>query len=74
MRGLASSLGKLRAGEKGREASRHGGQPHDPRRVAGSVDDAVWNEIGIEEAAIRANPQATGDPVLIGVFGTAARI
>lgn len=37
------------------------------------VDNAIWNEIGIEEAAIRADPGATRDPVLIGVFGTAAR-
>ena len=39
------------------------------QRLAGNVDDAIWSEMGIEEAAIRANPQATGDPVLIGVFG-----
>jgi hypothetical protein len=25
--------------------------------------------IGLEESNIRANPQATNDPVLIGVFG-----
>ena len=28
----------------------------------------IWRAIGREEAAIRANPQATRDPVLIGVF------
>jgi hypothetical protein len=33
------------------------------------VDDAIWTEIGIEEAAIRANPRATNDPLLIGAFG-----
>ena len=44
------------------------------RRLSGTIDDAVWNEIGIEEAAIRANPEATRDPVLIGVFGAAAQI
>jgi hypothetical protein len=33
------------------------------------VDDAIWTEIGNEEAAIRADPAATRDPVLIGVFG-----
>lgn len=44
------------------------------RRLSGAIDDAVWNEIGIEEAAIRANPEATRDPVLIGVFGAAAQI
>ena len=36
---------------------------------AGNIDDAIWNEIGNEEALIRANPQATNDPLLIGVFG-----
>jgi hypothetical protein len=29
----------------------------------------IYRAIGREEAAIRADPQATGDPVLIGVFG-----
>lgn len=38
------------------------------QRLAGNVDDAIWTEIGVEEAAIRADPQATGDPLLIGVF------
>jgi hypothetical protein len=33
------------------------------------VDNAIWSAIGYEEAAIRANPQKTNDPVLIGVFG-----
>jgi hypothetical protein len=33
------------------------------------VDDAIWTEMGREEAAIRADPGATRDPVLIGVFG-----
>ena len=36
---------------------------------AREVDDAIWGEIGREEAAIRADPRATRDPVLIGVFG-----
>lgn len=39
------------------------------RNLSGKVDDAIWNEMGIEEAAIRANPRATNDPLLIGVFG-----
>jgi hypothetical protein len=39
---------------------------------AQTVDDAIWSEIGREEAAIRADPAATRDPVLIGVFGTDA--
>jgi len=36
-----------------------------------TVDNAIWNEIGNEEANIRANPSATGDPVLMSVFGGA---
>ncbi len=36
---------------------------------AREVDDAIWGEIGREEATIRADPGATRDPVLIGVFG-----
>ena len=36
---------------------------------AREVDDVIWGEIGREEAAIRADPGATRDPVLIGVFG-----
>lgn len=38
------------------------------------VNDVIWNEIGYEEAAIRADPRSTNDPLLIGVFGAAARI
>jgi len=41
------------------------------QRLAGDVDDAIWGEIGREEALIRANPENTRDPVLIGVFGVA---
>lgn len=33
------------------------------------VEDIIWREIASEEAAIRANPRATGDPLIIGVFG-----
>ncbi|HYD23891.1 MAG TPA: DUF4197 domain-containing protein [Croceibacterium sp.] len=36
------------------------------------VDDAIWSEMGREEAAIRADPAATRDPVLIGVLGAGA--
>lgn len=36
---------------------------------AGNIDDAIWNEIGNEEALIRSNPRSTNDPLLIGVFG-----
>lgn len=39
------------------------------RDFSGRVDDAIWNEIGVEEAAIRANPRETNDPLLIGTFG-----
>jgi Protein of unknown function (DUF4197) len=42
-------------------------------RLAGSVNEAIWAEIGSEEAAIRADPGATRDPLLIGVFGVGAR-
>jgi len=42
------------------------------RTFAREVDDAVWGEIGHEEAAIRADPAATRDPMLIGVFGAGA--
>lgn len=38
-------------------------------RLAGKVNDAVWEEIGNEEAAIRADPKSTRDPLIIGVFG-----
>lgn len=38
-------------------------------RLAGRVNDSIWEEIGVEEAAIRANPEETRDPVIIGVFG-----
>jgi hypothetical protein len=38
-------------------------------RIGREVDNAVWGEIAREEAAIRANPQATRDPAIIAVFG-----
>jgi len=38
------------------------------------VDDVIWAEIGREEAAIRADPAATRDPVLISVFGPGATV
>ena len=43
-------------------------------RFGRAVDDAVWGEIAREEAAIRADPQSTRDPLLIGVFGGLGRI
>jgi hypothetical protein len=39
---------------------------------ANEVDNAIWGEIAREEAAIRADPGATRDPVLMGVFGANA--
>lgn len=44
------------------------------RTFAGQVNDVIWQEIGREEAAIRANPRATRDPLLIGVFGAGAAL
>ncbi|WP_374531104.1 DUF4197 domain-containing protein [Novosphingobium sp.] len=38
------------------------------RSLAREVDDAIWGEIGRQEAEIRANPEATHDPLLIAVF------
>lgn len=38
-------------------------------RVTGTVGDSVFAAIAAEERAIRANPQSTGDPLLIRVFG-----
>lgn len=43
-------------------------------RFGRQIDDAIWGEIGREEAAIRANPESTRDPLLIGVFGVGSRI
>lgn len=44
----------------------------DPGQAAQAValraDNAIWYQIGSEESAIRANPQSTRDPLLIGVF------
>lgn len=39
------------------------------RFVAQEASDGIYAAIGREEAAIRANPRATNDPVLIGAFG-----
>lgn len=40
------------------------------RSLSGKVDDVIWAEIGREEAAIRANPEATNDAVLIAALRT----
>lgn len=37
--------------------------------ITQKADNAIWAAIGLEESNIRANPQATNDPLLIGVFG-----
>ena len=39
------------------------------RGFSTQVEDVIWREIGVEEAAIRRDPAATRDPVLIGVLG-----
>lgn len=44
------------------------------QNFAGRIDDIIWDAIGDEEAAIRANPELTRDPVLIGIFGAARAI
>ncbi len=43
-------------------------------RLGNRVNDAIWAEMAREEALIRADPQSTRDPLLIGVFGAAARL
>jgi hypothetical protein len=41
------------------------------RDIGEKADNAIWASIGAEEAAIRADPRRTEDPLLIGVFGAA---
>ncbi len=36
--------------------------------IANRADNSIWYQIGSEEGAIRANPESTRDPLLIGVF------
>jgi hypothetical protein len=43
-------------------------------RVGNQVNDAIWAEMGREEALIRSDPQSTRDPLLIGVFGVGSRL
>ena len=38
------------------------------RSLSARVDEAIWGEVGREEAAIRANPEATRDAVLIAAL------
>lgn len=48
----------------------------DTRQVANTfadrIDETIWREIGNEEAAIRADPAATSDPVIGAIFGAGA--
>ena len=37
--------------------------------ITRKADDSIWAAIGVEEANIRADPQRTNDPLLMGVFG-----
>ena len=39
------------------------------RDVTIKVNDAIYRSIGAQEEAIRANPRATNDPLLIAVLG-----
>ena len=55
-------VGQLLAGLTGIDV------PGVARNFSGRINDAIWSEIGFEESAIRSNPQATNDPLLIGVF------
>ena len=48
--------------------------PQVASRVSSRIDDTIWREIGVEEAAIRADPQSTRDPLIIGVFGAGSRL
>ncbi|RKF21139.1 DUF4197 domain-containing protein [Altericroceibacterium spongiae] len=41
------------------------------RHFAGEVDNVIWEQIGVEEAAIRADPSSTHDPMLISVLNGA---
>ncbi|OAO01884.1 hypothetical protein A8B75_14170 [Sphingomonadales bacterium EhC05] len=39
------------------------------RDVTSKVSDAIYRSIGAQEESIRANPQATNDPLLIAILG-----
>ncbi|GMM92825.1 DUF4197 domain-containing protein [Qipengyuania sp. MTN3-11] len=41
-------------------------------RVADTIDETIWREIGAEEAAIRRDPRSTRDPAIIGIFSADA--
>ncbi len=42
--------------------------------ISQKADNTLWAAIGAEEQKIRANPQGTNDPLLIGVFGLGGRL
>ena len=44
------------------------------RGFSNQVEDVIWREIGFEESEIRRNPEATRDPLLIGVLGAGAAL
>ncbi len=44
------------------------------RDVTDGANRGIWRAMGVEEAAIRANPQSTNDPLLIAVFGLAGAV
>ena len=48
--------------------------PRVERTFSEAVNDAIFQEIAREERAIRANPSATNDPVIIGVLGANAAL
>ena len=48
--------------------------PQVSSRIAATIDNTIWHEIGVEEAAIRRDPQSTRDPLIIGVFGAGSRL
>ena len=39
------------------------------RDVTSKVSEAIYRSIGVQEESIRANPQATNDPLLIAILG-----
>ncbi|WP_375290553.1 DUF4197 domain-containing protein [Qipengyuania sp.] len=48
--------------------------PQVANRFADAIDDTIWREMGMEEAAIRRDPPSTRDPAIIGVFGVGSRL
>lgn len=58
-------LGRLLQGATGIDIAGVG------QHVAQRASDGIYAAMGREEAAIRANPRATNDPVIIGAFGLA---